>query len=91
MFLSSNVFIAIWVKDGVALSTISSILILDVAYIYYFVRFQMPGPVSTTVPVPDLKSGIPKDVEQPAPVKRIGYFAFFITFANYLTLLWIIS
>ncbi len=33
--------------------------------------YQTPGPVFKTVSTPDLKSGIPQEVEIPAPVKAI--------------------
>ena len=33
--------------------------------------YQTPGPVGSTVPTADLKSGIPQDVEIPAPVKAM--------------------
>lgn len=46
-YLSSKVFIAIWVKDGIALSTISSIRTLG--GLSSVVRFHIPGPVPTTV------------------------------------------
>ena len=60
----------IWVKDGKAL-VISTMFLLGVFLIFWALFSQTPGPVFNTVPTPDLKSGIPQEVDIPAPVKAI--------------------
>lgn len=51
IFFYSNVFMPMWVNDGTALSTIWSIL--SFGGLSLVSRFQMPGPVETTVFKPE--------------------------------------
>ena len=44
--------------------------------------YQTPAPVFKTVFIPDLKSGIPQDVDMPAPVKAIKCLLFKINLAT---------
>lgn len=62
---------AIWVNEGIALF-ISTILLFGFVYFTPWAFFyQAPGPVFKTVLTPDLKSGIPQEVDIPAPVNAI--------------------
>jgi hypothetical protein len=45
---------------------------------------QAPGPVCSTVLIPERKSGMPQAVEMPAPVKNIPFLEDFIKSANSL-------
>lgn len=73
----------ICVKEGSA--DLLSIIFLFV-YVIPCARFyQTPAPVFNTVFIPDLKSGIPHDVDIPAPVNAIKCLLFKIRLATNLT------
>lgn len=57
-------------KDGTALF-MSTIFLFGTFLTFWAFFSQAPGPVLRTVLTPDLKSGMPHDVEIPAPVKAI--------------------
>ena len=59
-----------WVNEGTALA-ISTMFLLGLSGTFWAFFSQAPGPVFRTVLTPDRKSGIPQDVEMPAPVKAI--------------------
>jgi hypothetical protein len=58
------------VNDGTALA-ISTTFLLGLSGIFWAFFYQAPGPVFKTVLTPDLKSGIPQEVDMPAPVKAV--------------------
>jgi hypothetical protein len=58
------------VNDGTALA-ISTTFLLGLSRIFCAFFYQAPGPVFKTVLTPDLKSGIPQEVDMPAPVKAV--------------------
>jgi hypothetical protein len=47
--------------------------------------YHTPAPVFRTVSIPDLKSGIPEEVDIPAPVKAIKCLLFKIILATIYT------
>lgn len=81
-FCFSSVTKAICVKEGIAL--FRSIIFLFSPSLKLFALFsQTPGPVLSTVFIPDRKSGIPEEVEIPAPVKEIKYLLYVINLATF--------
>lgn len=61
----------ICVNDGLAL--VVGVYSLGCGLIPKAFFYHAPGPVGKTVSFPDLKSGIPVDVEIPAPVNEIKW------------------
>ena len=70
-----------WVNEGKAFSD-PTIFLLGVLLILWAFFYQAPGPVSSLVLTPDLKSGIPQAVEIPAPVKAMKCLELIISFAK---------
>ncbi len=57
-------------KEGTALA-IYTIFLFGLSGTFCAFFYHAPGPVFRTVFTPDLKSGIPQEVEIPAPVKAM--------------------
>jgi hypothetical protein len=72
----------ICVKDGMALA-ISTTFLFGLSFIFWAFFYQAPGPVFSTVLTPDLKSGIPQEVDIPAPVNAIKCLLFRIRSASF--------
>jgi hypothetical protein len=63
---------------------IYTIFLFGLSYIFCAFFYQAPGPVLRTVLTPDLKSGIPQEVDIPAPVNAMKCLLYKIIFANML-------
>lgn len=59
-----------WVNEGIAFFE-SMMFLFGLSWIFKAFFSHAPGPVLRTVLAPDLKSGMPQEVEMPAPVKAI--------------------